>query len=336
MQLFSTTRSRLKTESGRFNVKVTSKFEAGYLSCQKCKARIELEGLNPLTMTECPKCRMMNFIPLKIADFWLFQPLGGGGMGAVYKASKQDDDERFFAVKVLARNGKDKLGHIHALLNETHISKQIGDHPNLVSCIDGGWKDDEYFCALEFVGGERLDKRIERSEGLKQEEVLKYALDILSAEQHIYDEGYLYRDMKPENIMITPDDKAILYDYGLCISRNEALNPEDEFVSGSPYYLPPERLWGISEDAYSEIYSLGMVMFYALSNQTFYNATEVNSLAKRHVSKLRIPIEKKLKHLRPEMVALISRMIAQEPSDRYQTYQEVVEEIKRVKAVSSG
>ena len=307
-------------------------YDRGYMRCQRCHEEMSLDGLTPLQMAECPKCGDMNFVPLRIGHFWLYEPLGGGGMGSVYKAVNSTLVGRYFAVKVLARNAKDKLNHIQALLNEAHIAKVIGDHPSLVTCAAGGYADGEYFCALDFAEGERLDQRIERTDGIPEAEVLQLALDILDAEKHIYQCGYLYRDLKPENVIISPQGRPILFDYGLCVSREEAHHPKEEYVSGSPYYLPPERLYGTAEDAYSEIYSLGMVMYKALSNKTYYQANEVEALAKKHVSKLRVSSASKMKGFRPELVQVMSRMIKQDPEERYQSFEEAKADVEALKS----
>lgn len=303
----------------------------GLIPCQKCGFSIPMRKLQPLKMVECPKCKSISFVPLKVGRYWLFEPLGGGGMGSVYKALSVEMPDRFFAIKVLSRAEKTKPANIHALLNEARIGKIIGDHPCLVKCVDSGCEDGEYYAAMEMVQGERLDKRIDRLGRLPEAQALQIVLHVLAAEQHIYRCGFLYRDLKPENIIINEQGYAILFDYGLCLPREEALHPTDEFVSGSPYYLPPERLLGTGEDACSEIYSLGMVLYYALTGQTYFDANEVEALAKRHVSKVRLSISSKLKDFRPELVEVLSKMIKQEPSERYQSFREVAEAIQAIR-----
>ena len=105
--------------------------------------------------------------------------------------------------------------------------------------------------------------------------------------------------------------------------REDALHPKDEFVSGSPYYLPPERLLGQGEDASSEIYSLGMVMYYALTGRTYFDADEVESLARRHISRIRLTAASKMREFRPELVDVLSKMVKQDYRERYQTFEEV-------------
>ncbi len=310
------------------NTALSGAFAAGKVPCQQCKFDIPMKGLQQLRMVECPVCKAVTFVPLQVGRFWLFEPLGGGGMGSVYRALSQDALDRHFAVKVLSRIEKTKPANIHALLNEARIGKLIGDHPCLVKCVDSGCENGEYYSAMELVVGERLDKRIDRLGRLPEPQVLQIALHILAAEQHIYKCGYLYRDLKPENIIINNEGYAILFDYGLCVSRDDAMHPKDEFVSGSPYYLPPERLLGKGEDACSEIYSLGMVIYYALSGQTYFDAGEVEALAKRHVSKVRLSVSSKLRGFPEDLVTVLSKMIRQEPEERYQSFHEVARAIR--------
>jgi len=314
-------------------------FGSGHVPCQGCGLAIPSRKLETLKMVECPQCKRIAFVPLRIGQYWLFEPLGGGGMGSVYKALNAQFPAMRFAVKILSRAEKTKPINIHALLNEARLGKIVGDHPCLVKCIDSGCEDGEYYSAMELVQGERLDKRVDRLGRLPEKEVLQMVMHLLSAEQHIYKCGYLYRDMKPENIIINLDGFAVLFDYGLCVPREQALHPKDEYVSGSPYYLPPERLLGTGEDAYSEVYSIGMVMYYALAGQTFFDAKEVEALAKRHLSKVRLSVAGELRDFRPDLVEVLSRMIKQEHSERYQTFHEAakaIEALRQAAAAGSG
>ena len=312
-------------------------YEDGNFACQECKHEMALEEVHPLSMVECPECKSVNFVPLKLDRFLLFRPLGGGGMGSVYKGYDPEGERNsFVAVKVLSREGKNCPTTIRALLNEGRIANIIGDHPCLTKCLASGYENGEYYCALEYVEGQRLDQMIELRGKIDEKIVMQIALHLLAAEQHVYNCGYLYRDMKPENIIINNDGYAVLVDYGLCQTRKLALNPREEFVSGSPYYLPPERLLGEGEDACSEIYSLGMVMYYAITGETFFNASEAEKLAKRHVSNLQLPLATKMKGLDPNLIKILSAMVNQDPKKRFQGFAQVANQIRRyIESISS-
>ncbi|NMA45262.1 MAG: serine/threonine protein kinase [Lentisphaerae bacterium] len=307
-------------------------WDKGRLPCTSCKKSLPISEMRLLQLQNCPHCDTPYFAPKKIADYFLYEPAGGGGMGSVYKAVSLNFPEQLLAVKVLSRRERDNPPNIHALLNEAAVSAHFRESEFIASCLDSGFADDEYFTVMDYITGERLDKRIERLNQLPAQEVVPMALHILAAEQHIYTRGFLFRDLKPENIIINPNGYAVLLDFGLCITREQALNPTDEFISGSPYYLPPERLLGNSEDAYSELYSLGMVMFHALTGRTYYDADELESLAKRHVSKLRVSSAAKLEGIFPPLAELMERMIRQNPEERPQTFAEVFEALKQINA----
>lgn len=300
--------------------------------CEYCKSVQSLINTVPLSVAKCPECGASNFMPYLVKHYWLYKPLGGGGMGAVYKALHYSNPKWEFAVKVLPREKKHEPHLIEALLNEASIGKKFGKHPHLVAVADYGKYNDEHFAAMEFTQGRRLDQIIEHSESLNQKYVLLWALQLLSAEQRIWDSGYLYRDMKPQNIMIDPNGNAVLFDYGLCLPIENSNDPNSDVVDGSPLYMPPERIVGMAENMSSEIYSIGMVLFHALTRKTYYTATGAYELAKKHVASLRIgSVSTRLPStVNPLIAPLLDRMVARVPAQRFQEFKEVAVAIKHI------
>ena len=135
--------------------------EKGRLPCSECGTEIPLEGLPPLQMARCPKCNAGNFVPQRIGKFWLVYPAGGGGMGSVYQAYHKEVPNKRFAVKLLARSEKNNPARIHALILEAETARQLGVHPCLVTYAGSGYVDGEYFFAMEYVEGDRLDELID-------------------------------------------------------------------------------------------------------------------------------------------------------------------------------
>lgn len=301
--------------------------------CSHCHSVLSLINYTPLSMGECSECKANNFIPYFVKNYWLYRPLGGGGMGSVYKAIHWNNPNMEFAVKVLPRGKLTDRHLIESLLREAKLGEKFGRHPHLTFIAEYGNYNNEYFCAMEFCKGKRLDQIIESSDPISQKFVLLWALQILSAEQRMYDCGFLYRDLKPQNIIIDPEGNACLIDYGLCLSVEEAHNaPSGEVVDGSPLYMPPERIIGIKEEMSGEIYSLGMVMYHALARKTYYTATGAYALAKKHVSSLRIAgVESRLPiSVSPKLSSILDKMLARAPASRYQTYKEAAADIKKV------
>lgn len=304
---------------------------SGAFACTKCGRKTPLQGLPSLEMGRCAHCNTSNFVPKRINGFWLSYPLGGGGMGAVYKAYHEQFPHQFYAVKILPRDKKEDPELVRNLQSEATIVAALGQHPCVVSGVESGYRDGEHYLATQFIEGERLDKRIERLGHLPELEVIMIALRIIAAETHIYNQGYLFRDLKPENILITGAHGAYLYDYGICVTIDSALQEIGEFVEGSPFYMPPERLSGGGERPRSELYSLGMVLYHALAGKTYFNAKELQQLARQLTSTVRLSnLDGKMRKIPEDVATVIDNMIKREPERRYQTYIEVEREFVKL------
>jgi len=306
--------------------------EDGFILCSNCGTRIHLDNSIPLSISKCPGCSSSNFIPLLIKDYWLYEPLGGGGMGSVYHAFNRHDSAIEYAVKILPRKLKNDNFLIESLITEARTGSKFGNHPHLTKVYEYGLWLEEYYAVYEFIEGIRLDQIIESPVKRPDSQILLWSLQILSAEQHMYDCGYLFRDLKPQNVLIDRDGNVKMIDYGLAIPVQEAINgSKADQILGSPHYIPPERIVGAPESQYSEIYSLGMLMFHMISGPTFYSAEDIKHLVEKHVLSLRMnnSLGKLPAKTNPEIVRILNKMIKRDPSQRYQSYKELGAELFR-------
>jgi len=243
-----------------------------------------------------------------------------------------DNEELGFAVKVLPRDRKNDTYLIEALLTEAKICWQLGDHQHLNKVIDFGRFNNEYYAVFEYIEGTRLDLIIDSPIKRPEKQVILWGMQVLSAEQHMFDKGFLFRDLKPQNIMIDKNGNVKLFDFGLAMPIDNALNDSSDQIQGSPYYMPPERIVGAGESQHSEIYSLGMVLFHILAKQPYYSAEDIKSLVTKHVVSLRVnTIRSKLPHLtNSKLIAVIEKMIARVPERRYLTYKDAAAELFKI------
>ena len=311
--------------------------EEGFVPCAHCGTEIDIGSYEGLSIGRCPNCETPLFIPLLVKEYWLYEPLGGGGMGSVYRAMHYVNDEVEYAVKVLPRKKRADPYLIEALINEAKICWALGDHQHLNKAIDYGVDGDEYFAVFDFIEGTRLDQLIDSPVKRPEKQVVLWGMQILSAEQHMFNKGFLFRDLKPQNIMIDKNGNAKLFDFGLAMSIDEALNNASNQIQGSPFYLAPERIVGTGESQHSEIYSLGMVLFHVLAKTPYYTADDIKTLVSKHVVSLRInQVKTKLPHkTNPELVQVIEKMIARLPEKRYATYKEVAGELFKIYKASA-
>ncbi len=249
-------------------------------------------------------------------------------MGSVYHAFHKANPDAEFAIKILPRDLKADRSLICQLMNEAFNGAKFGGHPHIARVFDYGSDDGEYYAAYEYINGIRLDQIIDSPAQRPLKQLLLWVLQLLSAEQHIYDCGFLYRDLKPQNIIIDKQGNLKLIDFGLAIKIEDSDKQGDE-IQGSPYYMPPERIIGRPEGQFSEIYSMGMVLFHLIAKQPYYSAEDIRQLVGKHVVSLRINnVAGKLPHRTdPEIIRIINKMIDRSPNSRYQTYKELGKEM---------
>jgi serine/threonine-protein kinase len=312
--------------------------QKGITGCPSCSFKLNLDKFEPLEVVACTACGTPLFIPQKIKHYWLYRPLGGGGMGCVYRALSEENPGEF-AVKILPRNRKDDQVLITTLMMEGKIGKILGKSPHIVEVIEYGVDEDEHFMVSRFVEGTRLDIFISSASRLSERQALDIMVQVINAEIHIRNCGYLFRDMKPENIIILEETSSVkLFDFGLCISLEHAANPNpDDHLEGSPYYLPPERIVAAPEGEYSEVYSLGMLLFHMLTGTTYFSQADIKDLVTKHVRALGVnSVKQRLEHCSPQIIHIIEKMIQSDPNKRYHTLDEVLQRIKEFSKVAPG
>ena len=305
----------------------------GYFPCPSCGEKYSLEEDKILQVITCDKCNSPVLQPSRIDDYLVFEPLGGGGMGSVYMCMSLIN-RKIYSIKLLPRLMKKDKNCIDGLIKEGWIHKEIFGHRNIVNLVKSGCDGDEYFVVSEFLKGERLDTYIATESPISQKRALDIILQLIEAELHMVSKGFLYRDMKPENVIIQRNGVVRLFDFGLALTLEEAEKPDkgNHMVEGSPYYIPPERLVGEVESQCSEIYSLGMLLFYILSGRHYYTDKEINALARKHIFGLRVgSTAKQIVHVSPIMSKVIDKMIQRYPRDRVQSLEDLKEVLVRIR-----
>jgi len=312
--------------------------QEGYLKCPNCSSMLHLADFEGLEVVSCSECNTPIFIPMKIKYYWLYKPLGGGGMGSVYKAYNEKNQE-FLAIKVLPREFKQNNEHKRNLLKEGEIGAVIGEAPNIVHVVDYGEEDGEAFIAFHFVSGSRLDIFVSSCGDLSEKMAIDILLQVIEAELHIVNCGFLYRDIKPENIIIVEQTATVkLLDFGLTLPLSEAANPnESDMIEGSPYYLPPERIVSAPEGEHSEVYSLGMLLFFMISGSTYFSKSDIKHIISKHVRSVRIAtVSNRLKQCTPDFCGVLDKMIRRNPNERFHNLTELKNILKEIYQEAPG
>ncbi len=258
--------------------------------------------------------------------------VGGGGMGAVYRATDTRLG-RTVAVKVLSRDQSDEET-IRRFRNEAQSAARL-DHPNIARVYYVGDDQGVNFIVFEFIEGANLRDEIASQGPLDLEQALYYTLQIAEALEHSSSRDVIHRDIKPSNVLITSTGQVKLVDMGLARMHTVEPSANDLTASGVMLgtfdYISPEQARDPrAADVRSDLYSLGCTLFYMLTGQPpFPEGTALQKLL-RHNTDEPPDLRQFRPELSPRVTAIVEKLLAKKPSHRHQTPTELIADIRHV------
>jgi serine/threonine-protein kinase len=211
----------------------------------------------------------------QIPGYQLLGKLGKGAMATVYKA-KQTSLDRIVAVKVLPKRSSENIEFVERFYKEGKAAAKLA-HNNIVQAIDvGSTPDGFHYFVMEYVEGKTLydvmqPPPIGEGRAFSEQEALDIAIQIADALHHAHQRGLIHRDVKPKNILLTPQGTAKLTDLGLARAADdkEAAESEAGKAYGTPYYISPEQIRGdVDIDFRADLYSLGATLYHMVTGRT--------------------------------------------------------------------
>ncbi|HEY1188374.1 MAG TPA: protein kinase, partial [Gemmata sp.] len=261
------------------------------------------------------KCRGFRFGPYVIRA-----PLGRGGMGAVYLAEHQTLS-RPAAIKVLTAGDANRQVAIERFLREGRAAAAL-DHPNIVRIFDVGQQGDVYFLAMEYVNGQTLEQLVKASGALSCGRAVEYIAQAAAGLQHAYEKGFVHRDIKPDNLIVTRDGTVKVLDMGLARSSADADKVTEMLdagaVVGTTDFIAPEQAMSGAVDIRADIYSLGATLFALLTGKPPFTGTTAQKLL-QHQIKAAPSLSGVDKTFPPGLSEVVAKALAKRPEDRYQT-----------------
>ena len=279
----------------------------------------------------------------QISHFKILEEIGSGGMGVVYRARDQRL-RRKVALKVLPAGALAEPMIRERLMREAQTASSL-NHPHIVTVFEIHSAGDRDFIAMEFVEGRSLD-RVIGEEGLALERALRYAVQIADALSCAHEHGVIHRDLKPQNVMITPNDDVKILDFGLAKrfvpagfdgkSENSSINPGLVTLTapgvkvGTPAYMSPEQIESHPIDARSDVFSFGCLLYEMLTGVTPFYRRNAILIFKAVLTDQPEP----LRTLRPKLPAILEKMLARamkkKPDDRYDSMRELLGELEKL------
>ncbi len=298
-------------------------------ACPGCQNIIDVTGLEPGDGITCPYCQHEFALTRQFGNFLLEKQLGAGGMGAVYLGHDTALD-RMVAVKVLRPELVSDQKFMSTFLREAEITASL-NHPNIVQVYAFGLHEDVYYMVVEYISGGSLDDRIMNRGRITELEGIEIGIAVARGLECALERGGLiHRDIKPGNILFNANNTPKVVDFGLSLSFETADHFEGE-IWGTPYYVAPEKLERKPEDFRSDLYSLGATLFHAISGRPPYEGQDPNEVAMKHLSGSVISLKAFVPDISDQTTYAVSRAMARQPDDRYQSYAEFIEQLEDAK-----
>jgi serine/threonine-protein kinase len=258
--------------------------------------------------------------------------LGHGGMSSVYKAT-DPNLHRTVAIKMIHPHLSSDPDFLRRFEDEAAMVAQLR-HEGIVQVYDFNHEGDVYYMVLEYLPGETLESRLkrlnEKNQKMDPAEVVKDIAQICDAVQYAHQKGLIHRDIKPANIMLAVYGKAVLMDFGIARMVGGSQHTATGAVIGTAKYMSPEQIKGEKVDGRSDIYSLGVTLFEAVSGKPPFEADSVMTLMMMQVNNPVPNIRELQPHVPDSLVSVIDKAMEKKPENRYTTAAEMAAALRGV------
>ena len=255
-------------------------------------------------------------------QYALERELGRGGMGVVFLARDLKLD-RLVAIKALPLHLADDERVRERFLREARTAARLS-HPNIVPIHRADEIDGRVFFVMGFVDGESLAQRVTERGALPAAEVVALLRDVAAALHEAHRLGIVHRDVKAENILIDQrTGRAMVTDFGIARVAEAAPLTATGLLLGTVQYMSPEHVVGEAVDARSDVYSLGVVAFHALTARFPFQSESASAVLVAHVTKVPPRIHDVEPSIPAPLAEIVDRCLAKEPAQRFQTAEEV-------------
>ena len=259
-------------------------------------------------------------------NFLLEREMGRGGMGGVYMGRDKMLD-RPVAVKVMLKEYGADAEFVEKFKREAQAAARL-IHPNIAQIYSYGIADGMPYIAMELVAGGSLDQLMKNAgASIDIPRVMKICEQVAQALRCAADQGLVHGDVKPENVLLDANGNAKLVDFGLA-----AMQKDTNEIWGTPYYIAPEKVKKEPVDYRADMYSLGGTIYHALTGVAPFEGDDASAVVKKRFEGPPVPPSKIRSDISPQIDALVLKMLALNPADRFPSFEALLQEYGRVMA----
>ena len=241
--------------------------------------------------------------------------IGRGGMATIHRATDQRLD-RAVAVKLL-RPEVSRDRDLAQRFRREALAATVLRHPNIVACLDTGTDGDQPYLVMELVDGEDLAARLKRGGRLAPGQVAHIGLDVARGLGVAHLRGIVHRDIKPGNILLAADGRAMVADFGIARLAADAEAALPGTTLGSVHYFSPEQARGLTTTPASDVYSLGLLLYEALTGTRAWTGATTDAIALARVGAAAPSPMAIVPDVPAALDAVVRRALASEAADRY-------------------
>jgi serine/threonine-protein kinase len=257
----------------------------------------------------------------------------GRGACATVLLAREDPSGRQVAIKVLSDEFSRNERQVQSFIEEARRAVKLR-HPNILRVFSVAFFENKYFMVMEYSSQGTVQDLLEREGKLPLEHavrVVRQAAEGLAFAEAL---GIVHRDIKPGNLLIAGDGTIKVCDMGIAGLTGEQAEDGDS-IYGSPHYMAPEQAMGKAASSQSDIYSLGVTFYQVLTGRTPFKDTGRRSLILKHLHEEPVPVNRIVPILPKRVAEVVGFMMAKKPEERYQTFAQVLAELKSLEKVKT-
>jgi beta-lactam-binding protein with PASTA domain/tRNA A-37 threonylcarbamoyl transferase component Bud32 len=257
----------------------------------------------------------------------IVRKLGTGGMANVYLAEDEVLGRRV-AIKILNDRHAGDDQFVERFRREAKNAASLS-HPNIVSIYDRGEAEGTYYIAMEYLDGRSLKELIVARGPAPVNVAIEYARQILAAIRFAHRHGIVHRDIKPHNVLVDAEGRLKVTDFGIARAGTSQMTEAGSII-GTAQYLSPEQAKGAPVDQTSDLYSVGVVLYELLTGVVPFSGDTPVEIAMKHLSAVPEPPSALRAEVPRELDMVVTRALAKDPADRYQSAEEMDADLARV------
>ena len=250
--------------------------------------------------------------------YQLLERLGTGGMSDVFRA-RDLMLERSVAIKILHETYSDDQAFQDRFRQEARAAANLS-HPNIVTVHDFGFDHGQLFIVMEHIPGKDMKTLLRQRGRYPVEEAIALMVQACAGIGYAHRAGLVHCDVKPHNMIVTPDARLKVTDFGIARALSTILPDERaDVVWGSPQYFSPEQAVGEAPSPASDVYSLGIVLYEVLTGALPFTAPSSDELARLHLESTPIPPSEYVPDIPSALEEIVLKVLSKEPAARYRT-----------------